>query len=175
MTPRSRTKDIPEIPSVLATTDFSELADRAIPQAYAVVDDGGTVNLMHVLELVEPQRTPNPLYAHYSPGEAPTADRLHRLQEQIAERLRALVPAGAEARRIRTFIHVVADSGVAASIVETASRLGVSLICLGSHGRSGIVKLLLGSVAQAVVEQSPCPVLVVRPGSPGERPPASRD
>jgi nucleotide-binding universal stress UspA family protein len=47
-------------------------------------------------------------------------------------------------------------------IVETANSEGVDLIVVGSHGRSGIARLVLGSVADKVVAQSTVPVLVVR-------------
>lgn len=152
---------IPTVPSVLVTTDFSELANRAIPQAYAAVDDGGTVHLVHVLALVEPLGEPNPLYAHYTPGRAPNAEERRKLQEALATRLRELVPAGAGARRIRTEVDVVEGAEVAQAIVEAAERLGVALVCLGSHGHTGVAKLLLGNVAHAVLAKSPCPVLIV--------------
>ena len=47
-------------------------------------------------------------------------------------------------------------------ILEAAAAGHAELIVIGSHGRSGIEKLVLGSVAQRVVAQSPTPVLVVR-------------
>jgi nucleotide-binding universal stress UspA family protein len=50
----------------------------------------------------------------------------------------------------------------AIGIVQTAKTEGADLIVLGSHGRSGIARLMLGSVANKVVAESPVPVLVVR-------------
>ncbi|MGO4393287.1 universal stress protein [Variovorax sp. M-6] len=47
-------------------------------------------------------------------------------------------------------------------IVDTAIAIGADLIVMGSHGRSGIEKLLLGSVTQRVLQDAKCPVLVVR-------------
>src|SRR3990172_330202 len=126
---------IPQVHSVLATTDFSDLANRAIPQAYAVVDDGGFVHLLHVLELAEPLVPPNPLYAHYTPGRAPTPEERRRLHEDLSARLRMLVPTGASSRGIQTVVHVVEDPKVPAAIAQMAERIGASLICLGSHGR----------------------------------------
>lgn len=54
--------------------------------------------------------------------------------------------------------------GVAASegIVQIANEIGADLIIMGSHGRTGVKKMLLGSVAQNVLTQSPVPVLIVK-------------
>lgn len=57
---------------------------------------------------------------------------------------------------------VAEDVGAASGIVQTARTEGADLIVIGSHGRSGIVRLMLGSVANRVVAESPVPVLVVR-------------
>ena len=54
--------------------------------------------------------------------------------------------------------------GVAASegIVQLANEIGADLIIMGSHGRTGVKKMMLGSVAQNVLTQSPVPVLIVK-------------
>jgi nucleotide-binding universal stress UspA family protein len=57
---------------------------------------------------------------------------------------------------------VVENAGVTPGIIETAKNQNADLIVLGSHGRSGIKRLMLGSVANKVVAESPLPVLVVR-------------
>jgi nucleotide-binding universal stress UspA family protein len=51
----------------------------------------------------------------------------------------------------------------AAEIIQAASDLKADLVCIGTHGRGGIAHLLLGSVAEKVVRQAPCPVLTIRP------------
>jgi nucleotide-binding universal stress UspA family protein len=50
----------------------------------------------------------------------------------------------------------------ATSIVDLAESEGVDLIVLGSHGRTGLTRLLMGSVAEAVVRKAKCPVLTVK-------------
>lgn len=57
---------------------------------------------------------------------------------------------------------VVEDTGASAGILQTAGELGADLIVVGSHGRSGIARLMLGSVASRVVAESSVPVLVAR-------------
>lgn len=59
-------------------------------------------------------------------------------------------------------VMVAEDVGAAGGIVQTARDQGADLIVLGSHGRTGIARLMLGSVAAKVVAESPVPVLVAR-------------
>jgi len=54
------------------------------------------------------------------------------------------------------------DVGAAAGIVLSAKQVDADLIVVGSHGRTGVVRLMLGSVASKVVAESPIPVLVAR-------------
>lgn len=155
---------IPTIRNVLVTTDFSVLANLAMPHAYSVVREGGTVHLLHVIELIEPLITPNPLYAHYVPGRTPTPQERERQHAELESRLRTLVPESAQARSIRTEVHVVESTAVAAAVVETAKRLDADVVCMGTHGRSAMMTILLGSVASAVVAACDRPVLLVRGG-----------
>jgi len=57
---------------------------------------------------------------------------------------------------------LVEDVGAASGVVQTAETIGADLIVLGSHGRSGIARLMLGSVSSKVVAESKVPVLVSR-------------
>jgi universal stress protein A len=57
---------------------------------------------------------------------------------------------------------VLLGQPVAAAITGFARATGVDLIVIGSHGRTGLARLVVGSVAEAVVRTAPCPVLVVR-------------
>lgn len=59
-------------------------------------------------------------------------------------------------------VRLVEEVGAASGIVQTASAIGADLIVLGSHGRGGIARLMLGSVSTKVVAESKVPVLVAR-------------
>lgn len=59
-------------------------------------------------------------------------------------------------------VKLVEDVSAASGIVQAAQEQGADLIVVGSHGRTGIARLMLGSVAAKVVAESPVPVLVVR-------------
>ncbi|HXV46475.1 MAG TPA: universal stress protein [Nitrososphaera sp.] len=73
------------------------------------------------------------------------------------------VISNAEQRKVRVKTYVVdSPMSVVAAIVDHADREKADLIVIGTRGRSGISKMLLGSVASGVVTYAPCPVLVVR-------------
>jgi nucleotide-binding universal stress UspA family protein len=57
---------------------------------------------------------------------------------------------------------LLANGTPAQTIMDTAGEQGVDLIIMGTHGRTGLTHVLLGSVAEHVVRQAPCPVLVTR-------------
>src|SRR5207344_1571978 len=61
----------------------------------------------------------------------------------------------------RVELRAIAGSGLAKTIVSDADEVRADLLVLGSHGRSGVDRLLLGSVTEEVIRHAPCPVLVV--------------
>ena len=75
----------------------------------------------------------------------------------LARGVEALAEAGVESDERVIDGHVVHEG-----ILQTARELDTDLIVMGSHGRSGIEKLLLGSVTQRVLQDAPMPVLVVK-------------
>ncbi len=145
---------------VLVTTDLSPLGDRAVSFAFGAVDPGGKVYLLHV---VEPVHVPSPLYAHYSPGRTPTLEEKRRQEDELAAKMRALVPPESQARGVVAEVLVVESDDVAPAIVEAAERLDVQAICLATHGRTGISKALFGSVAEEVVRSTGRAVLLIPP------------
>ena len=153
-----KTPPLPALRRALVTTDLSEFGNRAVPWAYAVVAAGGVVHLMHV---IEPVHVPNPLYAHYTPGRAPTAEERASQRRAIEEKLRALVPDAAKSKGVETEVAIGEDDEVALCICEAAAAHDVDLVCMSTHGRSGLSKVLLGSVAERVLEHCKRPIFVV--------------
>ena len=70
--------------------------------------------------------------------------------------------ASIHARGLACDKRVIEEHVIHEGIIDTAKELGVDLIVMGSHGRHGLEKLLLGSVTTRVLGRSPVPVLVVR-------------
>jgi nucleotide-binding universal stress UspA family protein len=159
--PKTRASATPRLQHVLVPTDLSNVGDAAVPWAYALVGTGGTVHLLHVIEVGS---VPNPLYAHYTPGRHPTPEERLAQERDLDARLRALAPSDAADRDIETRVEIVHEQGhdPAEAIRAAAERLGVDAICMGSHGRSGLSELVAGSIAHDVSAHSRCPVFLVR-------------
>ena len=66
-------------------------------------------------------------------------------------------------RGVVTEVRIVESGDAGKTICEAAERFCADLVCIGSHGHSGLAAALMGSVAQAVVTHSRCPVLLIRP------------
>jgi nucleotide-binding universal stress UspA family protein len=150
---------IPAMSQVLVATDLSALGNGAIPYAYSLVEKGGVVHLLHVVE----RHLPNLMFS-FDPNVGAPSGAAAKSQMETA--LRGLVPPGAGPRDIRTEVHVVEGGRVPTVILQTAERLGVDAVCVGSHGRGGLGKTLLGSVANVILEGSSKPVFVVRGARP---------
>jgi nucleotide-binding universal stress UspA family protein len=96
----------------------------------------------------------NPVgYQAYAAAAQQLAAQAHAQVEKLCESFDPPVPL-----QVRLVEEVSASTG----IVNTATELGADLIVVGSHGRSGIARLMLGSVATKVVAESAIPVLVCR-------------
>jgi nucleotide-binding universal stress UspA family protein len=151
----------PRIFTVLAATDLSPVGNRAVPFAYSLLTRGGVVELCHVHE----RTLPSPAFAYDSSVGA--LDESHRTE--IERALRALVPADAESLGISTHITIVDGGRPGEAIVQAAERLRVDAIALGSHGRGGLARALVGSVAETVLRHTHRPVLVVPLGQPTDQ------
>jgi nucleotide-binding universal stress UspA family protein len=153
--PAATVLGLPSLRSVLAVTDFSELGNAAIPHAYALAKGrAGVVELAYVHE----RPLPSPAFAYEVPEW-----RLSDLERaSLVKNLRALVPAEAASLGITTHVSVIDGGRAAEAIVQASERLDVDAICLASHGRGGLARTVLGSVASEVVHRARRPVLVVR-------------
>lgn len=131
---------IPMFRRLLVPTDFSPAANRAIAVGYGLVAPGGIVHLVYVI-----------------------TRKLHEDEAGVTDRLRSLIPKGAAAKGIVSEIEIVRDEDASTGIWHAAGRLGVDLICMATHGRSGISNVVLGSQAQGVVSRVRQPVVLVPP------------
>ena len=113
--------------------------------------------IVRVLSVVQPYVPPA---AEYIPGAA-TLDDLRDEHVRIAQQLATSVAAELVSAEIQAESAVrVGDARSA--IIDDAEEWNADLIVVGSHGRTGLKRWLLGSVAQAVVSHAPCSVEVVR-------------
>ncbi len=144
---------------VLVAYDGSEFARTAIPWACALVSDEGEVVIVQALV----QHGMAVQSAAAAPLGDPTEAELGRIRKQIEEETAEHVPAATRDRRVSVRVELERGMDPARAIVAAARRLDVDAICLATHGRSAVVRAVLGSVAQAVVRRSPVPVVLVPP------------
>lgn len=152
------------IKRILVPTDFSDTADAALTYARLLAARyGASLQLLHVLD--DPFVTEG-LAAEAYMTEAPVlrSALLREAQNRLAQRVVPLRRGGefeGSPGVTRVDAEVLFGHG-AKTIAEYALDRGANLIVMGTHGRTGVAHLLLGSVAERLVRHAPCPVLTVR-------------
>jgi nucleotide-binding universal stress UspA family protein len=139
---------------ILAPTDFSPGAEQALRWAMGLAARfGARVTLLHVLDLslgalagLSPEVAAMPA----------TIELAERVRAEVEEQMRELTA------RFPDAVVVLREGTPRAAILEVAKEIGADLIVMGTHGRTGLAKVLFGSVAEHVVRHSPVPVLTVR-------------
>ena len=136
------------IHTVLHPTDFSDRSRNALLLACALANDyGARLIVLHVAWTA-------PLVS--GEGMLPTdPDLIRRAAMEELERLEVPAAGGAFVRRFE-------EGDAVAAILRVAQEVPADLIVMGTHGRTGLGRLLMGSVAEQVVRKAPCPVLTVK-------------
>jgi nucleotide-binding universal stress UspA family protein len=139
---------------VLVAIDFSDTSSSALDAAFEMAGrhDGGEVHLVTVQELA---------YELLVPAGDSSRSPVGPLKELAEKGLARHQGAWPSARIGTVTIHTVVGEP-AIEIVALAAALDADTIVLGTHGRRGVRRALLGSVAESVVRRAGCPVLVVR-------------
>ncbi len=148
---------------ILLATDGSSEAQLAATTAADLAKSTGSE--LHVLYVGE---AANPYVEVELAGDEAVTSRLDtELKRQFERQAREML--NAEAERVRAAGGTVAQAHLSMGkadheIVTLAEEMGAGLIVIGSRGRGGIRRALMGSVSDSVVRHSHCPVLVVREG-----------
>jgi nucleotide-binding universal stress UspA family protein len=138
-----------EVRRILVATDFGDVSRRAVEVALDLATvHGATVHVVHAFEV--PDFGPESTIAWAA-----------KLGERATARLDALVREAAH-RAPSVTVRTEARQGTAwEQVVSAAQALSADLVVLGTHGRRGVPRALLGSVAEKVVRVCPIPVLTV--------------
>lgn len=139
-------------PLILLTTDFSPDAARAYPKTVDLARKmGGRVLLLHVVEAT-------PIAPHGAPlAPAQVAPETPQLVDQAEQRMTQEVQKLGSDVPVESLVTAAPD--VVEAIVQTAQQRGAELIAMSTHGRTGLRRLVLGSVAEAVVRHARVPVV----------------
>jgi nucleotide-binding universal stress UspA family protein len=139
---------------VLAIDDskFSEAATKAL---VAQLPKDTDVCILHVIET---------LPARYAGGEWGYVVDWQQFSAEQRKHAEAFVSAAAKTLGSAGFkvTTAIEEGDPKSTIIDTATRLTADLIVLGSHGRRGLDRFLLGSVSEGVARYAPCSVLIVR-------------
>ena len=148
----------PPYRTILCPTDLSPLGDRAVAVAYALAGPPSVVLLLHVNE---PAVVISPIDGTYVQSYGFGVATQEAVEKKVNTHLHRLVPPDAATQGVRTEVHVLHDSSVAAQVVSEAKRLGADVIVMGTHGRTGVGRMLMGSVATDVLRKETSPVILV--------------
>jgi universal stress protein A len=140
-----------EIKTILYPTDLSEIAKCAFPLAYSLArDHGARLIVLHVIPVgTFTVRT----LAELGQGES---------AEEFEGDLKQLLQAAATPDLRVPMEHKIVRGDPVTAILQVAEDTKSDLLVVGSHGRTGLRRLLMGSVAEQLMRKAPCPVLVAR-------------
>jgi nucleotide-binding universal stress UspA family protein len=137
---------------ILVPIDFSDASEGALDHAKEIaLTYGAELNLLHVVE--------QPFYPSaygMDPISFPTQEVVDRVEKQLGEMARTEIG----------YEHVMVDATVgdpASTILDYVDENEIDLVVLATHGRTGLDRMLLGSVTERVLRRSPSPVFVVKP------------
>lgn len=137
------------IERILVAVDFSKESNLAAKFAVSMAKEYRA--RLYVLHVYDPLPEYDYLHEDYN------KKRMEQLQEELSSLIPDKVKAGLEVQEI-----LVEERAVHHTIVEKAKELGVEVIVIATHGRTGLAHVLVGSVAEHVVRYAPCPVFVIR-------------
>ncbi len=149
---------MPTYERILVALDFSRCArDVALHGVELARAFGAIVHLVHVDTL--PDGVPEDARIEVAPGEVEAAGPW--MAGRTVERLRETFEPLFAARGVSVTSHVVSGP-VAKRLIDAVEHFRADLIVMGTHGRQGVARLVLGSVAEDVMRRSPVPVVTVR-------------
>jgi nucleotide-binding universal stress UspA family protein len=146
-----------ELQRILCPVDFSDFSRRALDHAIAIATwYESTITVLHVCTVVP--------VAAYAPGSGvlPSAALTREDREALLDAMKRFVEGGA-AENIPIELDI-AEGSAATEILAKAEAVPADLLVMGTHGRSGFERLVLGSVTERVLRKAACPMLTVPEG-----------
>jgi universal stress protein A len=147
---------VPTVTRVLVPIDFSPSARAALE--YGTFVAGRFAAELHVLHVWEPPGYVGPDALALLPI-APGKPGWEQTRAEVLREVDQFLGRGARPGKLDVRVEAGEPSD---TILQIARQGGVDLIVMGTHGRTGLSRLLIGSVAEAVLRRSTCPVLTIR-------------
>jgi universal stress protein A len=142
--------------TILHPTDYSDNSAYAFKVALSLAEQHqATLYVAHVVETLGPEMV--------TFGEATTERQPESHLRHLWDELRQVEAPPGSAVTVR---HILAEGDPAVEIAEVAKNYNCDLIVISTHGRTGLERLLMGSVAEKIVRLAPCAILTVK-RSPG--------
>lgn len=142
---------------ILVPIDGSETSTRALVAALQMArESGGSVRVVHVIEELAQVIAYDPYGAY--PGD------LAKVMRDSGQKILADAVAMAQSAGVPVEQHLIEAGGqrLAETVIQDASAYHADLIVVGTHGRRGLGRVLLGSGAEQIIRLAPLPVLVIR-------------
>ncbi len=140
------------IKNILCPVDHSDCSKEALKYAVSfAIKDNSKLYLLHVIDIRTFDESINAMTPQI-PDDKTLAQLKTKLLDCIPEEMRDDMDVEALVVQGIPFVEIIA----------TAKKNDVDMIVLGSHGRTGITHMMMGSVSEKVVRKAPCPVLIVR-------------
>ena len=144
--------------NILFATDFSAASEAALPYAAAISRRYGSQ--LHLIHVMSPAQNIFPS----APGDPITLELLHPSLFENASNRMATLASQVQNLPNHTYIGC---GGVRESLSKAIRKHNIDLLVVGTHGRTGMGKFILGSKAEEILRQAPCPVLTVGPNLSG--------
>ena len=140
---------------ILCPTDFSDHSAEATKYAHAFAEQfDAELHLLHVLEI---HAGSTPLFGAGLALPARVQESKQRVDREFDRLLES------DRQNGKRVVRATAEGVPFVKIIGYAKENDIDMIIMGTHGRSGVSHMMIGSVAERVVRKSPCPVLTVRP------------
>ncbi|MCB0328842.1 MAG: universal stress protein [Bdellovibrionales bacterium] len=148
--------------TIVVTTDLSEESKVAFPLARSLAEMSGAK--IELLAVVEDPAQAALMYALDFPV-LPGKEVLDQLKEKVSHDLEKFVEQDFAGAKVSTSV-VESAGAVHDAITHFAQEKGADMVVIATHGRTGLSRLLIGSVAERVVRECPLPVLTVPSQNP---------
>lgn len=150
---------------IVVGVDYSNIGELALTRAFELATEkqNAEVHIVYVLQTFGALAPVELNVGTSGPDPSLLARASEQLRQYADQALQAFKAKAGEKRLFERAVSHLRLESPAHEIAQLASDLEADLVIVGTHGRRGASRLLLGSVAEGVVRLAPCPVLVVRP------------